>query len=60
MKIVRDQYRVYLETNPRYECPPIIPVRECKSLLDYGRERDLRKHGKLPPCTGRYAILLTM
>jgi len=43
MKIVRDQYRVHLETKPRYERPPMIPVREWKSLLDDGRERALRK-----------------
>jgi hypothetical protein len=57
MKIVRDQYKVHLETNPRYEFPPMIPVREWKALLDDGRERALRKHAKLPPGTGRYAIL---
>jgi hypothetical protein len=60
MKIVRDQYRVHLETNPRYEHPPMILVREWKSLLDDGRERALRKQGKLPPGIGRYAILWTM
>jgi hypothetical protein len=43
MKIVRDQYRVHLEMNPRYERPPIILVREWKSLLDDGNERDIRK-----------------
>ena len=43
--------------NPRYERPPMILVREWKSVLDDGRERALRKQGKLPPNTGRYAIL---
>ena len=57
MNIVRGQYRVHLETNPSYECPPMILVREWKSMLDDGRESDLRKHGKLPSDTGRYAIL---
>ena len=60
MKIVRDQYRVHLEKNPRYECPPMIPRREWKSLVEDGKERTLRKQGKLQPGTGRYAILSTV
>ena len=59
MKIVRDQYRVHLEKNPRYERPLMIPSREWKSLVEYGKERDLRKAGKIPPGTGRYAISST-
>jgi len=43
--------------NPRYERPPMILVREWESMLDDGRESDLRKHGKIPSGTGRYAIL---
>ena len=43
IKIVRDQCRVHLETNPRYERPLTIPARECKSLVEYGNERDLKK-----------------
>jgi hypothetical protein len=35
----------------------MIPVREWKALLDDGRERDLRKQGKLPPRILRYEIL---
>ena len=31
-KIVRDQYRVHLEKNPRYERSPMIPSREWKAL----------------------------
>ena len=27
MKIVRDQFRVHLERNPKYEHPPMIPAR---------------------------------
>ena len=56
MKIVRDQYRVHLEKNPRYERPPMIPSREWKALVEDGKERDLRKVGKIPLGTGRYAI----
>ena len=57
LKIVRDQYRVHLQKNPRYERPLMIPAREWKALLDDGREISLRKQGKLPLGTGRYAIL---
>ena len=57
MKIVRDQYRVHLEKNPRYECPPMIPYMEWKDLVEDGKEKGLRKLGKIPPSgTGRYAI----
>ena len=60
MKIVRDQYRVHLEKNHRYEHPPMIPSREWKALVEDGNERALRKPGKIPPGTRRYAILSTM
>ena len=56
LKIVRDQYRVHLEKNPRYERPPMIPSMEWKALVEDGKE-DLRKLGKIPPGgTRRYAI----
>ena len=61
LKIVRDQYRVHLEKNPRYERPPMIPSMEWKSLVEYGKEKGLRKSGKIPPGgTGRYAIHFKM
>ena len=60
MKIVQDQYRVHLEKNPRYELPPMIPSMDWKSLVKYGKEKGLIKLGKIPPGTGRYAILSTM
>ena len=60
IKIVRDQFRVHLERNPRYERPPMILAREWKDLVEDGNERDLRKEGKLPSVTGRYAILSAM
>ena len=60
MKIVRDQYRVHLESSPRYEHPPMIPAREWKYLVEDGMERDLRKEGKLPLGIEWYAILSTM
>ena len=57
LKIVRDQYRVQLKNNPRYERPPMIPSMEWKSLVKDGKEKGLRKSGKIPPGgTGRYAI----
>ena len=56
LKIVRDQYRVHLEKNHMYECPPMIPSREWKALVEYGKEKGLRKAGKIPLGTGRYAI----
>ena len=60
MKIVRDQFRVHLEKNPRYELPLMIPTREWKSLVEDGNERDLRKEGNLPLDIGRHEILSTM
>ena len=56
LKIVRDQYRVHLENNSRYEHPPMIPSMEWKSLVEDGKEKGLRKEGKIPPGTRRYAI----
>ena len=57
LKIVQDQYRVHLEKNPRYECRPMIPSMEWKSLVEDGKEKGLRKSGKIPPGgTGRYVI----
>ena len=57
MKIVWDQNRVHLERNPRYELPPMIPSMEWKSLVEDGKEKGLRKSGKIPlGGTGRYAI----
>ena len=60
MNIVSDQYRVHLEMNPRYERPLMIPAREWKALVEDGNERALRKEGKIPPGTWRYAILAIM
>ena len=60
LNIVQDQYRVYLEKNPRYECPPMIPSREWKALVEDGKEKGLRKVGKIPRGTRRYAIHSTM
>ena len=60
MNIVRDQYRVHLEKNPRHELPSMIPSREWKALVEDGKERALRKEAKLPPGTRRFAILSIM
>ena len=56
LKIVRDQYRVHLEKKRRYERPPMIPSREWKYLVEDAKEKGLRRAGKIPPGTGRYAI----
>ena len=57
LKIFQDQYRVNLEKNPRYECPPMIPYMEWKALVEDGKEKGLRKSGKIPlGGTRRYAI----
>ena len=57
LNIVRDQYRVHLEKNPRYERPPMISSMEWKAPVEDGKEKGLRKSGKiLPGGTGRYAI----
>ena len=61
VKIFRDKYRVHLEKNSRYERPPIIPSMEWKALVEYGKEKGLRKSRKIPPGgTGRYAIHFKM
>ena len=46
----------HIEKNLRYDHPPMIPLREWKSLVEDGKERALRKARKLPPGIGRYAI----
>ena len=43
LKIVRDQYRVHLEKNPRYEHPPMIPSMEWKALVEDGKKKGLKK-----------------
>ena len=61
MNIVWDQYRVHLERNPRHAIPSMIPAREWKSLVEYGKGMAMGKQGMLPLGTGRrYAILSTM
>ena len=47
MNIAREQFRVHLERNPRYEHPPMIPTREWKSLVEDGKGKILRKEGNL-------------
>ena len=60
LHIVRDQYRNNLVKHPKYDRHPMIATREWKALLDDGREIAMRIEGKLPPGSGRYAILSTM
>jgi hypothetical protein len=60
LKYLRDQYRVHMQKNPKYEHTPMIPEREWKALHEYVKEKMLRKEGKTPPSSGRYATLLIM
>ena len=58
---VREGYRNKLAINPKYECPPMIPTREWKGLLDDAMEKDAKIVGKLvPESSRRYAILSEM
>lgn len=41
---MRDQYRRGLKDNPKYECPPIIPVMESNKIIEDAKEN--RLHGK--------------
>jgi hypothetical protein len=56
LKYVRDQYRFHLQTNPRYEHPPMIPKSEWKNILEDEKENTMRKEGKMPPGPGSYII----
>jgi hypothetical protein len=42
-----------LETNPRYECPPSIPEREWKTIIDDAKEKILKKSGEQITSTPR-------
>lgn len=41
LKYLRDQYRVHLKINPKYERPPTIPEREWKALVEDAKEKAL-------------------
>jgi hypothetical protein len=43
LKYTRDVYRRSLARNPRYECPPSIPKREWKEIIDDAKEKILKK-----------------
>jgi hypothetical protein len=53
LKYVRDQYRVQLKKNPKYDCPLAIPEREWKNIQEDTKESALRSEGKTPPGPGR-------
>ena len=57
LKYVRDQYRVHIQKNPRYECPLMILEREWKTLQDDSKEKTLQKEGKTIPGPARYVII---
>ena len=43
LKYTQDVYRRKLLGNPRYECPPSIPEREWKAIIDDAKEKILKK-----------------
>jgi hypothetical protein len=49
----RDQYRVQLKKNPKYDHPLAIPEREWKNIQEDTKESALRNKGKTPPSPGR-------
>jgi hypothetical protein len=53
LKYVRDQYRVQLKKNPKYDRPLAIPEREWKNIQDNTKESALRQEGKTPPGPAR-------
>jgi hypothetical protein len=53
---VREQYRVNLKENPRYDHPSMIPKVEWKNLLEDANEKKVRKEGNMPLGLGRYII----
>jgi hypothetical protein len=56
LKYVRDQYRVHLQTNPRYEHPLTILKIEWKNILEDEKEKKMRKQRNMPLGPGRYII----
>jgi hypothetical protein len=46
LKYTRDIYRRRLVGNPRYECPPSIPKREWKEIIDDAKEKILKTLGE--------------
>jgi hypothetical protein len=49
LKYVKDQYRVQLKKNPKYNCHMAIVEMEGKSVQEGARESALRNKGKAPP-----------
>ena len=41
LRYMRDQYRVHLEKNPKFECPLTISQMEWKAILHDSEERTL-------------------
>jgi hypothetical protein len=46
LKYTQDVYRRILVGNHRYECPPSIPEREWKAIIDDAKEFFLKKSGE--------------
>jgi len=43
LKYVKDEYKVHLQTNPSYECPPMILKSELNNLLEDANEKKMIK-----------------
>jgi hypothetical protein len=53
LKYVRDQYRVQLKKNFKYDSTLAIPNREWKNMQEDAKESALSSEGKTPPSPGR-------
>ena len=41
IKTMRDQYRRALKDNPKYDCPPMIPLMEWNEIIEDAKEKRL-------------------
>ena len=46
LKYSREDHRENLKINPKYECPLVVPKKDWKVLMDYTKEKELRKTRK--------------
>ena len=53
LKYVKADYRDNLQSNPKYECPLMVPEKEWKELMDDAKEKALKKQGKTQPLNSR-------
>ena len=53
LKYGREDYRDNLQINHNNECPPMVPEKDCKVLIEDAKEKALRKQGKTKPIGSR-------